>query len=90
MRKELKKREEKIRRNELNRAAPVMSEERKTNMTMDDAIARHLAAAKHEAATKDEAKTERAAAKDEVTSKHWAAMRDDVRGSKERRSGGEG
>ena len=47
MRKELEReREEKIRLNELSRAAAAADEERETKTTMDDAIGKHLAAAK--------------------------------------------
>ena len=72
VRKELKKREEKIRRTDLNRKTAAASGERAANTTTDDAIARHLAAAKDEVAAEREA-----AAKDEVMTKREAATRDE-------------
>ena len=61
MRKKLEKREreeEKIRLNELNRAAPAANEERETKTTMDDSIGKHK---KREAVMKDEAAAQREA-----------------------------
>ena len=55
LRKELEEREKRIQSNELNRAAAASSEERETNVTTNDAIARHLAAAENEATAKREA-----------------------------------